>query len=97
MPDHTPTPTELALADALEREYGPLLGYDSLARLLNRSRRSVRKACADQAWGKKLLFASILVGRRRYFLPRPVAALMLSGALAANPALREAPAAAPAP
>ena len=40
--------------------------------------------------GKKLLFASILVGRRRYFLPRPVAALMPSGALAANPAARGA-------
>ena len=65
MPDHTPTPTELALADALEREYGPLLGYDSLARLLNRSRRSVRKACAEQAWGKNsclLRFSSAAAG-----------------------------------
>lgn len=76
-----------SLTQALERRFGtPLLGYDALARLLGRSRQSMRKACSDQPWGRKLLGASIRVGRRRYFSAAAVAEMISAGELAESAA-----------
>lgn len=74
-----------ALAAALEKKYGPLLGYDSLAKLLSRSRKSVRRACNEQPWGRRLRAASTRIGRRRYFLTRALAEMIARGELAEAP------------
>lgn len=70
------------LAAALEQKYGALMGYDALAKLLNRSRRSMRRACNEQDWGRRLRAASVRIGRRRYFLTAAVGKMFASGELA---------------
>ena len=82
----THTIDSVALAQELERRFGgPLLGYDALAKLLGRSRKSIRKACSEQPWGRKLLVASIRIGRRRYFSLVAVAEMIATGQLAEPP------------
>lgn len=69
----------MKIEEALTKEYGPLLSYVQLAKVLDRSAEGLRIALrTDSDWTRPINAARLKLGRRVYFRTAEVAK-MLSG------------------
>lgn len=67
----------MKIEEALTQQYGPLLSYESLAKILNRSKEGLRIALrTDSDWTKPINAARLKLGRRVYFRTAEIAKVL---------------------